>query len=112
MAEELDELVEELSKRGMFTEDKKPSGDRLVTFDVTGKTKTMEAAVDDGAGRIVGRNGVFGISAVHVQEIGSDYCSFNGVSVKRKELIRGGLDFPAEVMDRVAKGWLQMRGLT
>ena len=70
---------------------------------------SVNVQVDPTESQIVGRNGERPIEAVEVW-CADDKAFIDGIG-KRGTAIRGGLIFPTEKMDEIARGWLKARGL-
>jgi len=71
----------------------------------------IEVEVPEGkSAGIVGRNGTFDIKKVNVWEGPTNgLCYVDGIG-KKGTAINGGLGFPVEIMDEIAKQWLRGRG--
>ena len=77
---------------------------------VNTKAVRVEVQVDSSKSMITGRNGEFDIKAIAVW--GSAGRVFLDGIGKRGSAIRGGMSFPTDKMDELARGWLKSRGLT
>jgi len=67
------------------------------------------------SGYIIGRNGIYDLSGVTFFSYKSgngknSVVKIDGISLKGKEIINGGLEIEAEAMTKLALGWLKEQG--
>jgi hypothetical protein len=71
----------------------------------------VEVKIGSEGAKCIGRNGVFQVETMCVEDLCDGTASIGFVSSKLKRRINAGAVIPVSVMDKIAKEWLHMRGL-